>query len=81
MAIILEGRPISTYHFGVFHTSLGSTICTETELENELSVESVPSSAEFCLKRDATLFVLSARVSEGERRSQESHPTTLSYPL
>jgi hypothetical protein len=43
MAITLEERPMGTYPFGVFHSSLGSTLCTETELKSDLSVESVPS--------------------------------------
>jgi hypothetical protein len=43
MAITVEGRPASTYPFGVFHTSLGFILCTESEFENDLSVESVPS--------------------------------------
>jgi hypothetical protein len=43
MAITLEGRPISTYPFEVFHTSLGSTLCTESGLKNDLSL-GVPSS-------------------------------------
>ncbi len=38
MAITLKGRPISPYPFGVFHTSLGSTLCTEFELKNDLSL-------------------------------------------
>ncbi len=45
MAITLEGRPNGTYPFGVFHTSLGSTLRTESDLENVLSVGRVPSSA------------------------------------
>ncbi len=43
MAITLEGRPMGTYPFEVFHTSLGSTLCTESELKSDLSVESVSS--------------------------------------
>ena len=45
MAITLEGRPMGTYPFRVFHTSLGSTLRTEIELKSDLSVESIPSSA------------------------------------
>jgi hypothetical protein len=33
------------YPFGVFHTSLGSTLCTESELKSDLSL-GVPSSLE-----------------------------------
>ncbi len=32
MAITLEGRPMGTYPFAVFHTSLAFTIFTEAEL-------------------------------------------------
>jgi len=44
MIITVEERPMGTYPFGVFHTSLGSTLCTEFELKSDLTVESVPSS-------------------------------------
>jgi hypothetical protein len=45
MATNLEGKPMDTYLFVVFHTSLDSILCTELENKNDLSVESVPSSA------------------------------------
>jgi hypothetical protein len=34
---------MGTHPFGRFHTSLGSTLCTEAELKSDLSVESIPS--------------------------------------
>jgi hypothetical protein len=43
MPIILDRRTMITYPFGVFHTSLRSTLCTEYELKSDLSVASVPS--------------------------------------
>ena len=46
MAITLEERPIRTCHFGVFHISLGSTLCTESELKSDVALGNVPSSAE-----------------------------------
>jgi hypothetical protein len=47
MAIALEGRPMGTYHLGVVHNSLGSTLGTKFEIKNDLSVESIPSSGKF----------------------------------
>ncbi len=47
MPITLDGRPIGTYLFGVFHTSLGSTLCTESELKSNLIVGEVPSLATY----------------------------------
>jgi hypothetical protein len=44
MAITLEERPIRTCHFGVFHISLGSTLCTESELKSDVALGNVPSS-------------------------------------
>ena len=46
MAITLEERPIRTCHFGVFHISLGSTLCTESELKSDVALGNVPSLAE-----------------------------------
>jgi hypothetical protein len=43
MTITLEGRLMGTYPFGVFHTSLGSTLCTKSDIKSDLSVESVSS--------------------------------------
>jgi len=43
MVITLHGRPMGIYPFRIFHTSLGSTLCTESKLKNDLTVESVPS--------------------------------------
>lgn len=31
---------MGTYHFGIFHTSLGSTLCTKSAIKSDLSVES-----------------------------------------
>ncbi len=47
MAITLEERPKDTSPFGVFHISLGSTLCTESELKSDLAVGDVPSSVLF----------------------------------
>jgi hypothetical protein len=44
MAITLEKRPKGTSPFGIFHTSLGSTLCTEFELKSDWTVENFPSS-------------------------------------
>jgi hypothetical protein len=41
MPITLDRRPMGTSPFEVFHTSLGSTLCTESELKSDLSVASV----------------------------------------
>jgi hypothetical protein len=38
MHITLDKRPMSTKSFGVFHTSMGSNLCTESELKGDLSV-------------------------------------------
>jgi hypothetical protein len=54
MAITLEGRPMGTYPFEFFQTSLGSTLCTNSEIKSDLSVESVPSSAHQCDSVSAT---------------------------
>ncbi len=40
----MERRNKGSYPFGVFHTSLESTLCTESELKNDLSLETVSSS-------------------------------------
>jgi hypothetical protein len=45
MAINLEERPKSTCPFGVFPISLGSTLCTESELKSDLTVGNAPSLA------------------------------------
>jgi len=45
MLITPEEWAIGISPFGVFHTSLGSALCTEAELKSELSVGSVPWSA------------------------------------
>ena len=47
MAITLEERPKGTCHFGVFHISLGSTLCTESELKSDGTVGGLPSSDTF----------------------------------
>ena len=44
MPITLGRRPNSTYHFVIFHTSLGSIFCTKFELKRDWTVEKVPSS-------------------------------------
>jgi hypothetical protein len=41
--IILKRRPACTYPFGVFHISLGSTLCRELELKSEEAVDGLPS--------------------------------------
>jgi hypothetical protein len=43
MAIDLKGRPNSTFSFGVFYTSLGSTLCTEFKLTNDLAIDIIVS--------------------------------------
>ena len=43
MPITLDRRPAGAYPFGVFHTSLGSTLCTESELKSEEAVGGLPS--------------------------------------
>ena len=42
MAITLEERHKGTCPFGVFHISLGSTLCTESELKSEWAPGNVP---------------------------------------
>ena len=49
MAITLEERPIRTCHFGVFHISLGSTLCTESELKSDVALGNVPSLVQYYL--------------------------------
>ncbi len=46
MPITLNRRPMGTYPFGVSYTSLGSTLCIESQLKSDLSVASVPSLVE-----------------------------------
>src|ERR1700722_6721514 len=43
MPITLDRRPNGTYSSGVFHTSLGSTLCIESELKSEVTLGNVPS--------------------------------------
>jgi hypothetical protein len=43
MPITLDRRPTGTYTFGVFHTSLGSTLCTESEVKSEGTLGGLPS--------------------------------------
>jgi hypothetical protein len=38
MPITLDRRPKNRYPFGIFHTSLGSTLCTDAELKSDLTV-------------------------------------------
>jgi len=44
MPITLDRRPKGTYPSGVFHISLGSTLCIESELKSEVTLGNVPSS-------------------------------------
>ena len=46
MTIALEEDPKGPYPFGVFHTSLGSTLCTKSELKSDWTVGDLPSSVE-----------------------------------
>ncbi len=46
MALTLEERPNNPYPFGIFHISLGPTLCTESELKSDWTVENVPSLVE-----------------------------------
>jgi hypothetical protein len=39
LAITLDRRPKGRYPFGVFHTLLGSTLCTESEVKSDLTVD------------------------------------------
>jgi hypothetical protein len=41
MPITLDRRAKGTCPFEVFHTALGSTLCTEFELESDLTVENI----------------------------------------
>jgi hypothetical protein len=41
--IILKRRPAGTSPFGLFHISLGSTLCREPELKSEEAVDGLPS--------------------------------------
>jgi formyltetrahydrofolate synthetase len=43
MPITVDRRPKGTYPFRVFHTSLGFTLCTESEFKSDLTAEKVPS--------------------------------------
>ena len=43
MPITLDRSPKGRYPFGVFHTSLGSTLCTESELKSDWTVGDLPS--------------------------------------
>jgi hypothetical protein len=43
MPITLDRRPKGTYPSGVFHISLGSTLCIESELKSEVTLGNVPS--------------------------------------
>ena len=47
MSITLDQRPMGTCPFEVFHTSSGSTLCIEIELQSDLTVASVPSLVHF----------------------------------
>ena len=38
MPITLDRSPKGRYPFGVFHTSMGSTLCTESELKSDWTV-------------------------------------------
>ena len=49
MSITLDQRPMGTYPFEVFHTSSGSTLCIEIELQSDLTVASVPSLVQIAL--------------------------------
>ncbi len=44
MPITLDRRPKGTYPSGIFHTSLRSTLCIESELERDVTLGNVPSS-------------------------------------
>jgi hypothetical protein len=44
MPITLDRRPKGRYPFGVFHISMGSTLCTEFELKSDWTVGDLPSS-------------------------------------
>ncbi len=46
MPITLDRMPKDLYPFGVFHTTLGSTLCTESELKSDLPVGVLSSSDE-----------------------------------
>ncbi len=51
MALMQEERPNgSCPFFGLFHTSLGSTVCIESEFQSDLTVENIPSSADMTVK-------------------------------
>ncbi len=43
MPITLDRKSMGIYPFGAFHTSLGSTLRTESELKSDWAVENVPS--------------------------------------
>jgi hypothetical protein len=43
MPITLDRKPKGRYPFGVFHISLGSTLCTEFELKGDWTVGDLPS--------------------------------------
>jgi hypothetical protein len=43
MPITLDWRPKGRYPFEVFHTSMGSTFCTESELKSDVTVGDLPS--------------------------------------
>jgi hypothetical protein len=43
MVITLEEKPKGTCSFVIFHISWGSTLCTESELQSDLTVGDVPS--------------------------------------
>jgi hypothetical protein len=70
MAITLERSPISTYPFGAFHTSLESTLCTDSELKSDLTVESVPSSVQTFEKIDG--FGGTRTIRRTDNSSQEN---------
>ena len=42
MAITLDRRPKGRYPCGIFHTSLGSTLCIESELKSDGPVDGLP---------------------------------------
>ncbi len=44
MPITLDRRPKGRYPFGIFHISMGSTLCTEFELKSDWTVGDLPSS-------------------------------------
>ncbi len=60
---------MGTYPFGIFHTSMGSTLCIECELKSDLPVASVPSLVMKSYWRHYSIYAIFAFIFVNETES------------